>query len=132
MIFHAKHRHRIAKAYPECHRVRNAKVWHIAGPEGTKVCVEADFATPVHLLRLPVKFRQGELRCSLRMATTPKVGHQVVSELFIGPCGRQACCSARSDRPLEAQTLGQIHTCASRERTTPFLSIVCLSYWTRS
>ena len=61
MIFHAKHRHRIAKAYPECHRVRNAKVWHIAGPEGTKVCVEADFATTVHFDCLAIELGQREL-----------------------------------------------------------------------
>ena len=49
-------------AHAKRHRVRDAKVRHVARPQRPEVRVEADLAAAVHLLSLAVELRQRELR----------------------------------------------------------------------
>jgi len=53
--------------HPERHRMCDPKVRHIARPKRAEMRVETNFPSSVHLLRLAVELRQGELGCRRRV-----------------------------------------------------------------
>mmetsp|Transcript_19456 Transcript_19456/g.65280 ORF Transcript_19456/g.65280 Transcript_19456/m.65280 type:complete len:428 (-) Transcript_19456:556-1839(-) len=85
--------------HAQCHRVREAKVRHVARPERAEVGVQADLAPAVHLLSLAVNLREREL------GRHGRVGHREL-ELEVELVAEEVVHEPHLARPLGAHLVG--------------------------